>query len=106
MLAQRSSQDLGKIEVLGSHGQVTACALPPWLPEHVVEDLVSKFASDLRKILPRLGSMPRLHSDSVTPVDTDSPSDDEFKNRALMDNTANMIQRSISTFKSHSRRRY
>jgi len=53
------------------------CALPPWLPEHVVENVVSKFASDLGKILSQLGDISRKRTDSVMSVDTTPLSDDE-----------------------------
>ena len=66
-----------KIEVVGSHGQVSVCALPPWLPEHVVENVVSKFASDLAKILSRLGDISRKRTDSATSVDSTPFSEDE-----------------------------
>jgi hypothetical protein len=65
------------IDVIRSHGQVTTCALPPWLLERVVENVVSKFTSDLGTILSQLGDISRKRTDSVTSVDTAPLSDDE-----------------------------
>ena len=73
------------IEVIGSHGQVTVCALPPWLPEHVVEKMVLKFASDLGKILSRLGDISRKCSNSVTSVDSTPLSEDKGSNENDLD---------------------
>jgi len=69
--------NVAPIEVIGSHGQVSMCALPPWLPEHVVENVVSKFASDLGKILSQLGDISRKRTDSIMSVDTTPLSDED-----------------------------
>ena len=69
--------NIALIEVIGSHGQVSMCALPPWLPEHVVENVVSKFASDLGKILSQLGDISRKRTDSIMSVDTTPLSDED-----------------------------
>ena len=63
------------IDVIRSHGQVTTCALPPWLLERVVENVVSKFTSDLGTILSQLGDISRKCTDSV--MSTAPLSDDE-----------------------------
>jgi hypothetical protein len=69
------------IEFLGSHAQIKPCALPPWLPQDVVAEVVLKFASDLRKILSQLGGVSRRRTDSITSVDTAPPSEDEGTNK-------------------------
>lgn len=40
--------------VTGEHSQFTACALPPGLPDTIVEQMVLEFAGRLRKELVRL----------------------------------------------------
>lgn len=46
--------------VRGSHNTVTACSLPPWLPEHIVDAMNQHFGQQLRtKLLKFHGTLLR-----------------------------------------------
>lgn len=41
----------------GSHGTVTACTLPMWLPTHIIDIMVADFGTQLRNELVNLMSL-------------------------------------------------
>lgn len=67
----------GAVQTLGSHTTISACLLPPWLPEEFVDIIINRFEVELKEILLTLSSVTRKCSPLTASLESSALSNDE-----------------------------